>query len=160
LENTSMARSPLFVMPSVPIPERPGVYLCCFEPRLGHAGHYLGSAAVLPNRLNVHAAGNGARLVMRALEAGCKVSVVRIWVTETEKEAKTFEASFKHHGGKSPNSRNGRHGARTSLATFCPIHCPPGRDAAHQKPLPLQWLAGQPAPEGWIPWADTEEPPF
>lgn len=152
-----MPRSDLFVMPDVPVPNQPGVYLVCFEPRLGHAGHYLGSAKVLPNRLNVNAAGNGARLIQRALEAGCKVRVVRIWICESEQDAKTFEAGFKRHGGKSPRSRNGRHGAAQSLRGFCPIH---SERAVYWRPKPIQWLYGQPAPQGWIPWADTEEPPF
>jgi hypothetical protein len=158
-----MPLSHLFIMPEVPVPERPGTYLLCLEPRFRHAGHYLGSAVNLANRLKVHAAGNGANLIKQALDAGCKVTVVRIWVTETDKGAKLFEASTRHHGGNSPRSTKGRHGAKNSLVPLCPRHNHRGT-AATNRPGPagtIQWLEGRPAPDGWVPWADQdEEPPF
>lgn len=58
-----------------------GLYLLHLEPRLFHAGHYLGYADDVARRVAEHVAG-GARsspLVRAALAAGSTVELVRVW---------------------------------------------------------------------------------
>jgi hypothetical protein len=114
------------------MPDFPVVYLVHFTPRLAHAGHYLGQADDLADRWGKHEGGNGSRLVTRAIEAGCRVELVRWWPGD-----RTFESTFKRHGGASPRSRKGRHGARRSLATYCPRCC---AAAARHRPDPIGWI--------------------
>ena len=55
------------------------VYLIHFEARYRHAGHYLGFATDLEQRLERHRAGQGARLLEVIGEAGIGWKVVRVW---------------------------------------------------------------------------------
>lgn len=70
------------------MPRRPGpfvVYLLHFDPPLGRQRHYLGhtQASTLKERLARHQALKGARLTARALKAGCRLYLVRTWLTDT-----------------------------------------------------------------------------
>lgn len=55
------------------------VYLIHFQSRYKHAGHYLGFATDLEQRLDRHRAGQGARLLEVIGEAGIGWKVVRVW---------------------------------------------------------------------------------
>lgn len=55
------------------------VYLIRFEARYRHAGHYLGFAIDLAQRLDRHRAGQGARLLEVVGGAGIGWKVVRVW---------------------------------------------------------------------------------
>lgn len=59
------------------------VYLVCLDERLGgpvhYAQHYLGHSQNLPQRLESHRAGLGARILAAANERGIGYTVVRTW---------------------------------------------------------------------------------
>lgn len=58
-----------------------GLYLFHFEPRYQHAGHYLGFATDIERRTREHLEGHrrSSPLVRAALEAGCLVTIARVW---------------------------------------------------------------------------------
>jgi predicted GIY-YIG superfamily endonuclease len=64
------------------------VYLIHFEVRYKHAGHYLGSALNLEERLAQHLKNEGARLLEVVNDAGIKWRVVRTWEGTRATEAK------------------------------------------------------------------------
>jgi predicted GIY-YIG superfamily endonuclease len=66
------------------------VYLIHFERRFKHAGHYLGWADDLDQRLAQHRSGNGARLMEVISHAGIAWKVVRTWRGD-----RTFERLLK-----------------------------------------------------------------
>lgn len=76
-----------------------GLYLLHFDPRYGHAGHYLGYAKDITRRVEEHTSCNGksSPLVRAALGDGCEVSLVRIWPRGTRK----LERRLKNQGGLS-----------------------------------------------------------
>lgn len=83
------------------------VYLLHFEPAYKHAGHYLGWSVDPDRRAERHAQhGRGARLVQVALEAGCTVTMVRVWEQVTRRDERRMKSK--------------------SVREFCPI-CNPGR---------------------------------
>src|SRR6266536_95259 len=96
------------------LPSHEVVYLLHFTTPVAHARHYLGHAVDLRQRLLDQVRGKGAKLVARAVEAGSEIVLVRWWPGD-----KSLESTFKHHGGSSPRSRNGRHGASTGLSRYC-----------------------------------------
>ena len=55
------------------------VYLIHFSRKLHHAGHYLGYASNLDNRIERHRSGDGAKLLRAVQEAGIDWEVVRTW---------------------------------------------------------------------------------
>jgi predicted GIY-YIG superfamily endonuclease len=55
------------------------VYLLHFDPRYKHAGHYIGFSSDPYARLIDHLGGRGARLLQVVVDAGVKVSLVKIW---------------------------------------------------------------------------------
>lgn len=57
------------------------IYLIHFEKPYKHARHYLGwtHEQSLPERLNRHRRGDGAKLLKAAKEAGIRFKVVRTW---------------------------------------------------------------------------------
>jgi hypothetical protein len=61
------------------------LYLIHLEPKLKHAGHYLGytGESRLSERLSEHARGRGARLIKAALNAGSKLYLARTWPNGT-----------------------------------------------------------------------------
>lgn len=67
------------VAPGVKVLAKPCVYLFCFEPAFGHAKHYIGSTNNLVYRLQQHGAGGGCRLTAAALQAGCTITLARVW---------------------------------------------------------------------------------
>lgn len=71
------------------------VYLLHFHTKLHHAGHYLGSASDLDERLGQHANGNGARLTGVIKELGIGWTLARVWTFETRKQAWQAEHYFK-----------------------------------------------------------------
>lgn len=79
--------------------EMEGVYLLHFEPRYEHAGHYLGWAKDVGRRYREHTSGSsaGANLVRVAVEAGCDVSLARVWRFAD----RHFERRLKRQGGLS-----------------------------------------------------------
>lgn len=88
-----------------------GVYLLHFEPRYKHAGHYLGYADDVSQRVYEHEMGqSGARLTMAASASGSTLHLVRVWPGED----RTFERSLKGRGvtGKAH---------RGSLKRYCPV---------------------------------------
>lgn len=86
-----------------------GVYLLHFVPRFKHAGHYLGWADDIGERLKEHRAGRGARLTKAASKAGCLLRLVRVW----DGENREFERSLKGRG-KTGKAHTG------TLARLCP----------------------------------------
>ncbi len=79
----------------------PYVYLLHFNKPLSHAQHYCGfTPNGVEQRLAVHLAGNGARLVKAVVEAGREVEVARIWKHENWQEARSQERHLKRqHNG-------------------------------------------------------------
>lgn len=71
-------------------PQAGTVYLIHFETRLKHAGHYLGFATDLPQRMDQHRGGNGARLMEVIAAAGIGWKVVRTWAGD-----RSFERRLK-----------------------------------------------------------------
>lgn len=74
-----------------------GLYLLHFEPRYKHAGHYLGYSSNWPARVIEHLerGPKASPLVRAALEAGCAVSVSRVYEGGSRKR----ERSIKRAGG-------------------------------------------------------------
>ncbi|OJW08019.1 MAG: hypothetical protein BGO49_20735 [Planctomycetales bacterium 71-10] len=66
------------------------VYLIHFQTRYRHAGHYLGFATDLEQRLDQHRAGRGARLLEVVGGAGIGWKVVRVWAGD-----RAFERTLK-----------------------------------------------------------------
>ena len=56
-------------------------YLLHFDPPYKHAQHYVGATRCddVATRVQEHVTGRGARLVQRAVEAGCRVTLARVW---------------------------------------------------------------------------------
>ncbi len=82
------------------------VYLLHFDKPYRHARHYLGSTNDLDGRLARHREGNGARLIQVVTEAGIGFSLAKLWVFDTEKEARVFERGMKK---------------RKNTPQFCPL---------------------------------------
>jgi predicted GIY-YIG superfamily endonuclease len=81
------------------------VYLLHFSERYKHAGHYLGSAHDLEERLARHRAGNGARLIEVITQAGIDFEISRLWRFDTCEEARAWEHTLKrrqHNGRECP----------------------------------------------------------
>jgi predicted GIY-YIG superfamily endonuclease len=55
------------------------IYLLHFTTPVAHARHYLGSAADVLARLEVHRSGQGARLTQVAVLRGARLELVRTW---------------------------------------------------------------------------------
>jgi predicted GIY-YIG superfamily endonuclease len=62
------------------------VYLIHFQCRYRHAGHYLGFATDLEQRLVKHRGGNGARLMEVIGQAGITWKLVRVWTGDRNLE--------------------------------------------------------------------------
>lgn len=77
------------------------LYLLHFHPRYRHAGHYLGYTEDIVARFKLHLRGRGSPLVKAALQAGCRVVLVRLWNADGN-----AEQELKRHG---------------SRARFCPL---------------------------------------
>lgn len=73
------------------------VYLLHFDRRYCHAGHYLGWAADLSERLAEHQAGRGARLLAVVRDAGIGWQLARTWTGATRGR----ERQIKRQGGLS-----------------------------------------------------------
>lgn len=67
------------------------IYSLHFNQRYRHAGHYLGFATDLKNRLDEHAAGCGARLMQVVINIGIKFECVRTWTG-----TRSFERQLKN----------------------------------------------------------------
>jgi hypothetical protein len=85
-----------------------GLYLLHFEPRLHHAGHYLGFAVDVERRVGEHlaAGAKASPLVRAAIAAGSVVELVRTWPAGD----RTLERRLKRE----------KHGPR-----LCPVCNPP-----------------------------------
>jgi len=70
------------------------VYLIHFEEKLAHAGHYLGKAENIEERLARHKKGNGARILKELKQKGIDFQIVRIW----ENVSPNFERKLKIAG--------------------------------------------------------------
>lgn len=57
-----------------------GCYLLHFSTPYKHAAHYLGWAQDIPDRVNQHRNGSGARLPQVVVESGRELIVSRIWL--------------------------------------------------------------------------------
>ncbi len=79
------------------------VYLLHFSQKYHHAGHYLGFAENLENRIEEHRDGRGARLTQVIKNADIEFECVRTW----DKKTRSFERQLKN-----------RHDAR-SLCPTC-----------------------------------------
>jgi predicted GIY-YIG superfamily endonuclease len=108
------------------------LYLFHFEPPYRRARHYLGIASTprLALRFAEHQAGRGARLTRRALEAGCRLYVARLW----------HEASW---------AQERRLKAMSHLDQWCP-YCQGTLPDEEVRRMPL--LVARPRPTtGWTP---------
>ncbi len=56
------------------------IYLLHFSRPFHHAQHYLGWTASLPDRLDRHESGHGAKIISAALKTGITTTLVRLWV--------------------------------------------------------------------------------
>lgn len=70
------------------------VYLIHFQEKLAHAGHYLGKAENIAERLARHKAGRGAKLLQVLKQKNINFEVVRIW----ENVSPNFERKLKTAG--------------------------------------------------------------
>lgn len=73
-----------------------GLYLLHFDPPYQHAGHYLGWAKDIEERIARHMSGKGARLVRVAINAGSKIELTRVWENATRAD----EARLKRQGSR------------------------------------------------------------
>lgn len=111
-----------------------GCYLLHFEPRYKHAGHYLGYADNILNRVSDHRAGtSGVRLTSAAARAGCQMMLVRVW----RRKGRKYERELK---GLRNEKRTG------SLARICPA-------CLALRQLELDRLTGIPAAINDVPSA-------
>lgn len=55
------------------------VYEIHISPPYKHAGHYIGWTKHLSQRFAHHCAGNGSKLTHAAVQAGCALTLVRVW---------------------------------------------------------------------------------
>lgn len=79
------------------------VYLIHFSRPLGHASHYIGQTdRDVETRFREHCRGKGARICKKAVEAGIKLTLARVWLDAP----RCFEQKLK-------NRANAKH--------FCPI---------------------------------------
>ena len=89
------------------------VYLLHFDKKIAeHAQHYIGwTANGVDDRLAVHLAGNGAKLVKAATEVGIVVTVARVWEHEDWRSAREHERQLKRqkNGPRFCPVCNGRH---------------------------------------------------
>lgn len=83
------------VAPGVKVLAKPGVYLLCFEPKFGHAKHYLGSTNNVVYRMQQHGQGYGARITAAAMQAGCKITLVRVWYGHGADEEYLLKVKYK-----------------------------------------------------------------
>jgi hypothetical protein len=120
------------------------VYLLhAFDPATGetrryeHAGHYLGWAEDLEQRLAEHMAGRGARLVRVMLDAGLALELVKVWPDVS----RAFERQLKRRGG---------------AAQVCPRcraeHPPRGRPGHDGQAVRAGEPATVPPPAGALGW--------
>lgn len=72
----------------------PGCYLLHFDSKVAGVQHYLGFSKNIGARFKQHLQGdgNGAELTRRAVAAGVKFSVVRIWAHATPEDEKRLKA--------------------------------------------------------------------
>lgn len=132
------------------------VYLAHLEPRLAHAGHYLGTSEDVAHREQVHTSGNGSRLVAAAVAAGSRVQIVRTWPGGYALE-RTFKKG-RGRPGKGTRNTTGCRGGQTSYVGLCPV-CTEPAQARRRRPQPGQWLLGDTGPE-LLPPDPDDEPPF
>ncbi len=76
-----------------------GVYLIHFNEPVGHARHYLGSAASRNRRLKQHWRGAGARLMGVVRDRGIGWSVARVWPARDARSARLIERGLKRRHG-------------------------------------------------------------
>ena len=98
-------------------------YLLHFSAKIAdHAGHYLGSADDLDQRLAEHRQGRGARLTQVAVELGIELKLVRTWP-----------------GGRQQERRLKR---QKNHPKFCPVCSPRPRQQRSTKPAGgVSWAA-------------------
>lgn len=73
------------------------VYLLHFTRRYKHAGHYLGSAEDVPQRIERHKRGQGARLIEVITNAGIGFELVRTWPGGRQEER---QLKRRHNGAR------------------------------------------------------------
>lgn len=83
------------------------VYILHVEPRLAHAGHYVGwtEERTVTHRVNQHlsAGSKASPLIIAALMAGRAVTLARAW--EGDQFDRAFERRLKNLGGKARTQR-------------------------------------------------------
>ncbi len=115
-------------MPFEPLPEElvklcppgtPVTYLVDIEPRLAHAGHYVGKTTDLAGRWHDHTHNaNGSRIIHAALAAGCTIRLVRVWV---HTGPDTMEWRLKQRANRCRTNRSGqRKGVTSGSRVLCP----------------------------------------
>jgi predicted GIY-YIG superfamily endonuclease len=94
------------------------IYLLHFTTPVGHAKHYLGSAADVEARLADHRAGCGARLTQVAVQRGADLLLVRTWRGGKVRE-RQFKDAYKHcFTHLCPLCTPGATGKRARLTTY------------------------------------------
>ena len=68
-----------------------GCYLLHFEPAYKQARHYLGFAEDIEPRIDAHLHGRGARLTQVAVDAGCSLVLVRVWLGATRRDERRLK---------------------------------------------------------------------
>jgi len=92
-----------------------GVYLLHFTPRFKHAGHYVGYADDISERVYKHEFGQSrAKLIEAAEAAGVQFTLARVW----ENEDRNFERKLKGRKLLEDGTKTHHTG---SLARLCPI---------------------------------------
>lgn len=97
------------------------IYLLHFTTPVGHARHYLGSAACVETRLKEHRAGQGARLTQVAVIRGAELLLVRTWKGGRNKE-RAIKDSYHH-----------------AFTALCPI-CNPGAGSNPKRATVTKYL--------------------
>jgi predicted GIY-YIG superfamily endonuclease len=125
---------------------QPGAYLIHLTQKIGHAGHYIGSAPDVPSRVASHRTSRGAALLREANRRGIDWHVSRTWPTATPQLAVQTEIGLKN---------------RREAPQFCP-DCNPNADrvaanptlSSHRTgpnhpPIPRRPAAAQTDPWAW-----------
>src|SRR5688572_23354541 len=75
------------------------IYLLHFLPSYKHARHYLGYAEDVAPRVYAHLHGRGARLTEVAVDAGCTLTLVRVWedATRTDERRMKNQSHVRRH---------------------------------------------------------------
>ena len=119
------------------------IYLLHFETALHHAQHYLGSTTNVCDRLESHAAGNGAKLTEVLFERNEHWRLAALWQLTDNSSRLALERRIKNH----------HNGTR-----YCPICNPDARNPIGTIDVPFYPITSHELRSG-LTWQNHEQQP-